>query len=150
MKFSRFSDVDPLAVDPIEDMNSDRILKQFKIGVNKIEVDFELINQSVIRNDLEQKVTKYLQDPPLDDKDKRELLLETDHVTYYIFKDNNVYYLFTSQPCDHEGCFFGREEWKIPTKEEIEEEDVLDEELFETEMTEVEPEDEEQILLNEN
>lgn len=130
-------------------MNSDRLQTEFKIGVNKINVSFELINQSTVENDLEQKIIKYLEEPQIDDKDKKELLLETDHVTYYIFKDNNVYYLFTSQPCDHEGCFFGREEWKVPTLPlEIEEEEE-EEEFFGSEITEEFNEETEQLLMTE-
>lgn len=122
-------DADPLAVDLKEDLNSINILRKFMVGINQIELEWELVTQGPIDTDLEPKLTKYLADPPIDETDKKELLFETDHVTYYIFKDNNVFYLFTSQPCDHEGCFFGREEWEVPPKpiEEIEDEEIQEE-----------------------
>lgn len=143
------TDADPLAVDLKEDMNSENVLTMFKIGVNNIELEFTVLKQNTIETDMEDTLINYLGEPPADgESQKKELLLETDHVTYYIFKDNNVYYLFTSQPCDHEGCFFGREEWTVPPPPEPEVEPYEDD-FHLTEGEEEEEEETQPILMPE-
>lgn len=135
-----------LAVDLVEDMNSERLLTEFKIGINNIKLTFELLNQGTI-DEMASKLQKFFDEPPTDANDKKELLVEMDYVTYYLRRDNNVCYLFTSQPLDHEGCFYGRDEWaqpqpELPVGEEFEGE-------FITELTEEDEEEEKEEIHEE-
>lgn len=99
------------ALDASEDVNTETMLVEFKIGVNKINVRFEPIAQGTFE-DLQEKLLKFVQEAKEDDK--QEMILESDVCTYFLWKDNGVYYLFSSTPSDFEGCAYGRWEWDVP------------------------------------
>lgn len=115
-----------------DDITTENLKKEFKIGINKIKIEYEVLVEGSIETDLETAVREFLlEDVP--DEDHREILIESSLINVVIWKDSNIFFVFDPKPRDETGHVYGADEWseKIVEVEMEEEEEEEEEEEIE-------------------
>ncbi|XP_065167903.1 uncharacterized protein [Atheta coriaria] len=113
-----------------DDITVDNVIKDFKIGVNKFIVEFEMIAEGVISangTDLANALKSFFSEEVREEDDHKEIIVHTDYYDVVLWKSGTLYYLFDPNPRDEQGMIYGKEEWSDipldPTLTEMEYDD---------------------------
>ncbi|KAK9886347.1 hypothetical protein WA026_015864 [Henosepilachna vigintioctopunctata] len=101
-----------VVVEEDKGITSRNLGKEFKIGLNKIEVEFEQVAEGFVEDGLEAAIGNfYTTTEKTSDDDNFELLVETENITVSVWKDDNLFYVFDPYPRDANGQVIGKDAW---------------------------------------
>ncbi|XP_044763345.1 uncharacterized protein LOC123320203 [Coccinella septempunctata] len=99
-------------------ITSKNLVMQFKIGLNKMELNLEQLAEGFVEDGLVQTITDfYTANDKVNDQDCLELLVETENITVTVWKDQNLFYVFDPYPRDANGQVIGKDAWSAKVEQ---------------------------------
>ncbi|XP_045468526.1 uncharacterized protein LOC123676579 [Harmonia axyridis] len=105
-------EANPEVIEEDKGIVSKYLMNNFKIGLNKMELNLQLLAEGFVEDGLAQTITDYYTaNDKITDQNYLEILVETENITVSVWKDQNLFYIFDPYPRDANGQVIGKDAW---------------------------------------
>ncbi|KAG5865092.1 hypothetical protein JTB14_025599, partial [Gonioctena quinquepunctata] len=89
----------------------DNVKKDFPIGLNKFQLEFEDVGEGIIKEDLKTTLKSFFETDKTDDSPNENIIVQSKPLSTAVWKDDKVFYVFDPKPRDKKGNVIGMEDW---------------------------------------